>query len=318
MKIVTYNLNGIRARLPRLLEYLEEQKPDVLCLQEVNAPTRPSRSRRSGRPAMTASGTARRASTASPSSRPAAPPTLRRDRPARRSRRHPQPLYRGRGGRRRRRLASICPTAIRSAPRSSPTSSPGWSGCAPMRIELLAEERPVVLAGDWNVIPTDDPDDVFSARAMAQRRADAAGKPRRLPPHPQPRLHRRDPRPLSRRRRSTPSGTIPPAAGSATPASASTICCSRRRPPTGCSMPASTRNIAAARKPATTRRPGSVSKAEALGRGSLHDLIAGRAGRAGRPARRRHGGGDRRAISATPRARSCSTARACGSASSTG
>ena len=33
--------------------------------------------------------------------------------------------------------------------------------------ELLAEERPVILAGDWNVIPTDHPDDVFSARAMA-------------------------------------------------------------------------------------------------------------------------------------------------------
>jgi exodeoxyribonuclease III len=32
---------------------------------------------------------------------------------------------------------------------------------------LLAEERPTVLAGDWNVIPTDDPDDVFSAKAMA-------------------------------------------------------------------------------------------------------------------------------------------------------
>ena len=35
MKIVTYNLNGIRARLPRLIEYLDEQKPDVLCLQEI-------------------------------------------------------------------------------------------------------------------------------------------------------------------------------------------------------------------------------------------------------------------------------------------
>ena len=35
MKIVTYNLNGIRARLPRLVEYLEEQKPDALCLQEI-------------------------------------------------------------------------------------------------------------------------------------------------------------------------------------------------------------------------------------------------------------------------------------------
>jgi exodeoxyribonuclease-3 len=40
--------------------------------------------------------------------------------------------------------------------------------------ELLAEERPVVLAGDWNVIPTDDPDDVFSAKAM---RNDALTQP---------------------------------------------------------------------------------------------------------------------------------------------
>src|SRR3954469_16957945 len=35
MKIVTYNLNGIRARLPRLVEYLSEQKPDLICLQEI-------------------------------------------------------------------------------------------------------------------------------------------------------------------------------------------------------------------------------------------------------------------------------------------
>ena len=35
MKIVTYNLNGIRARLPRLIEYLQEEKPDALCLQEI-------------------------------------------------------------------------------------------------------------------------------------------------------------------------------------------------------------------------------------------------------------------------------------------
>ncbi|MBW8322226.1 MAG: endonuclease/exonuclease/phosphatase family protein [Rhizobium sp.] len=37
MKIVTYNVNGIKARLPRLLEYLAEQKPDVVCLQELKS-----------------------------------------------------------------------------------------------------------------------------------------------------------------------------------------------------------------------------------------------------------------------------------------
>ena len=35
MKLATFNLNGIRARLPRLLEWLEREKPDVACLQEL-------------------------------------------------------------------------------------------------------------------------------------------------------------------------------------------------------------------------------------------------------------------------------------------
>ena len=35
MRLVTYNLNGIRARLPRLLDYLAREQPDVVCLQEL-------------------------------------------------------------------------------------------------------------------------------------------------------------------------------------------------------------------------------------------------------------------------------------------
>ena len=35
MKIASYNLNGIRARLPRLIEWLERERPDVVCLQEL-------------------------------------------------------------------------------------------------------------------------------------------------------------------------------------------------------------------------------------------------------------------------------------------
>ena len=37
MRIATYNVNGIKARLPRLLEWLYEQKPDVACLQELKS-----------------------------------------------------------------------------------------------------------------------------------------------------------------------------------------------------------------------------------------------------------------------------------------
>ena len=35
MKIATFNINGTNARLPRLLEWLEAEAPDVACLQEI-------------------------------------------------------------------------------------------------------------------------------------------------------------------------------------------------------------------------------------------------------------------------------------------
>jgi len=34
MKIASFNANGIRARMPVVLRWLEEQVPDVLCIQE--------------------------------------------------------------------------------------------------------------------------------------------------------------------------------------------------------------------------------------------------------------------------------------------
>lgn len=38
MKVATYNVNGINGRLPVLLRWLKEAKPDVVCLQELKAP----------------------------------------------------------------------------------------------------------------------------------------------------------------------------------------------------------------------------------------------------------------------------------------
>lgn len=38
MKIATYNVNGINARLPVLLRWLESTAPDVVCLQELKSP----------------------------------------------------------------------------------------------------------------------------------------------------------------------------------------------------------------------------------------------------------------------------------------
>lgn len=38
MKISTYNVNGVNGRLPVLLRWLNESQPDVACLQELKAP----------------------------------------------------------------------------------------------------------------------------------------------------------------------------------------------------------------------------------------------------------------------------------------
>ena len=38
MRIATYNVNGINGRLPVLLDWLAEAQPDIVCLQELKAP----------------------------------------------------------------------------------------------------------------------------------------------------------------------------------------------------------------------------------------------------------------------------------------
>jgi exodeoxyribonuclease-3 len=38
MKIATFNINGVNGRLPVLLRWLEQAQPDVVCLQELRAP----------------------------------------------------------------------------------------------------------------------------------------------------------------------------------------------------------------------------------------------------------------------------------------
>jgi exodeoxyribonuclease III len=38
MRIATFNINGMNARQPALLQWLEEKQPDVACLQELKSP----------------------------------------------------------------------------------------------------------------------------------------------------------------------------------------------------------------------------------------------------------------------------------------
>ncbi len=42
LKVATFNVNGVRSRLPHLLEWLGKESPDIVCLQELKSETFPS------------------------------------------------------------------------------------------------------------------------------------------------------------------------------------------------------------------------------------------------------------------------------------
>lgn len=164
VKIVSYNVNGIKARLPRLLDYLAEQAPDIVCLQELKSadeglPEREIADAGYGAVwhgqkgfngvAILARGTA---------------PALRRKglegAPEDDQSRYIEAEVDGLV------IASIY------LPNGNPQPGPKFDyklrwfeRLRAHAAALLVEERAVVLAGDYNVIPNDD--DCYSTAAMA-------------------------------------------------------------------------------------------------------------------------------------------------------
>jgi exodeoxyribonuclease-3 len=167
MKIVTYNLNGIRARLPRLVEYLAEQKPDALCLQEIKCADEvfPIEDIRAAGYDGVWHGQKGFNGVAILTPAAGAPPKLRRTGlPGDPDDTHSRYIE-----------AEVGDVIIGSIylPNGNPVGTEKFAyklawfdRLRAHALELLGEERPVVLAGDWNVIPTDSHDDVFSVRAM--------------------------------------------------------------------------------------------------------------------------------------------------------
>jgi exodeoxyribonuclease-3 len=167
MKIATYNINGIGARLPRLLEWLEETQTDIVCLQELKAPDErfPELEIKAlGYNALwhgqkSWNGVAILA-------RGMEIHETRRGLPNDPDESHSRYLEAAVGGLI---VASIY------LPNGNPVPGPkfdykiAWFEALLAHAQTLwATEAPVVLAGDWNVIPTDSTDDVFSAKRMAE------------------------------------------------------------------------------------------------------------------------------------------------------
>ena len=167
MKIVSYNLNGIRARLPRLVEYLEEQKPDALCLQEIKCaddafPIEDIRAAGydghwHGQKGFNGVAILTPVAAGSPTLRRVGLPGDPDDSHSRYIEAEVNGVI----------VASIYLPNGNPVPGEKFDYKLAWMERLRAHArELLGEERPVVLAGDWNVIPTDE--DVFSPKAMAR------------------------------------------------------------------------------------------------------------------------------------------------------
>jgi exodeoxyribonuclease-3 len=164
VKITTYNVNGIKARLPRLLEYLAEADADIVCLQELKSSdeTFPIEDiEAAGYGAVwhgqkSWNGVAVLARGAQPVERQRGLAGEDEDEQSRYLECEVNGLV----------VASLY------LPNGNPRPGPKfdyklrWMERLASRARaLLAEEVPAVLAGDYNVIPNDD--DTFSVPAMA-------------------------------------------------------------------------------------------------------------------------------------------------------
>jgi exodeoxyribonuclease-3 len=164
MKIATFNVNGIKARLPRLIEWLEEEKPDAACLQEIKTSDETFPAADIEKAGYGAIWHGQKGFNGVAILTRGAEPRLRRmGLPGDPDDTHSRYIE-----------AEVGDIVLASLylPNGNPTGTEKFAyklaWMERMRehaLELLAEERPTVLAGDWNVVPTDD--DVFSARAMA-------------------------------------------------------------------------------------------------------------------------------------------------------
>ena len=165
MKIASFNINGIRARMPRLIEWLAREKPDVACLQELKCADEQlpiGDIEAAGYGAVWHgqkgfNGVAILARDGSPELRRVGLPGDPDDT-------HSRYIEAEAGG---------VIVASLYLPNGNPIGTEKFDyklkwmeRLGAHSAELLRAERPAVLCGDWNVVPEDR--DVFSARATAR------------------------------------------------------------------------------------------------------------------------------------------------------
>jgi exodeoxyribonuclease-3 len=154
MRVATFNVNGVNARLPNLLRWLDSARPDIVCLQELKAPQEKfpiEAIRRAGYGAIwygqkSWNGVALLA-------RGAAPREIRRGLPGDADDSHSRYIEGAVNG-----IVMGCLYLPNGNPAPGPKFDYKLRWFERLRAhaaELLATGAPIVLAGDYNVMPTD-------------------------------------------------------------------------------------------------------------------------------------------------------------------
>src|SRR5436190_11453886 len=171
MKIATYNVNGVNGRLPRLLEWLRETSPDIACLQELKTDDTKFPARAIEDAGFGAIWHGQRAHHGvAVLAKGETPEEIRRGLPGDAADRQSRYLE-----------ASVKGIVVASIylPNGNPKPSPNFDYKLAWFERLIkhaqslhASGEPVVLAGDFNVVPTDG--DIYNAWLW---RADAVMQP---------------------------------------------------------------------------------------------------------------------------------------------
>ena len=155
VKIATYNINSIRNRLPRLLEWLEAAQPDAVCLQELRIYDEefPKDEIESAGYGAIWRGQKPRYNGVAILARDTQPVEIRRELPGDRGDVQARYLEAAVNG-----ILIGCLYAPNGNPQPGPKFDYklNWfERLIAHAVELLALRRPVILAGDYNVVPTD-------------------------------------------------------------------------------------------------------------------------------------------------------------------
>jgi exodeoxyribonuclease-3 len=168
MKIATFNVNGITTRLPRVLEWLAESQPDVACLQELKTSdeTFPAQAFADAGYGAVWHGQKGFNGVAVLAKGPA-PVELRRGLPGDPDDTHSRYLEA--------QIGSELVVASLYLPNGNPQPGPKFDYKLKWFARLIehanalcARAQPVILAGDYNVVPSNDPCDIYSPNSWLQ------------------------------------------------------------------------------------------------------------------------------------------------------